>query len=260
MPRFVLCPCIARLSAWFGTLTFACSFWLLPGCARPDNDPLSVLRAAIEAHGGEERLAHTWTGTLLAKGTLAFPPEVEASFSWEESFDLPRRYRRCITGRWNGQDFRLEYAITDGSGWIRKNGREPVDYDGEPLPLYRSPPLALLPSLLDDGVDLAHGGKDRVEGREAVGVRASGEVIGGDAELFFDRRSKLLVKSKRRIQHPLLRREVAIDVILGDYREVSGVQYPHRITAVMTGETVADIKIARVQFVEALDDGLFEKP
>jgi hypothetical protein len=156
----------------------------------------------------------------------------------------------------------MEYAITDGSGWIRQDGGEAKDFEGEKLALSHSwnAILALLPSCLGDGVKLKSGGKDKVEEREAVGVSVSGEAFGGTVVLFFDRNSGLLVKSKRRMQHPLTGQEVDGEVLLSDYKEVSGVQYPRRIATYIDGKKVIAMEITRVELLPKLDDRLFAKP
>jgi hypothetical protein len=227
-----------------------------------DESPRVTVQSAIKAHGGEQNISKTLTGTVVAKAKMSLAPDVEAAITWEETFELPRRYRRSIKGQFMGKDFSMEYAITEGSGWVRQNGGEARDYKGEKLPLSRSwnAALALLPACLADGVKLGSGGKDKVEGREAVGVSVSGEALGGDAVLFFDTKSGLLVKSKRRMQHPLTRQEVDGEVILSDYKEVSGVQYPRKIATYIDGKKVIEMEIARIELLKKLDDRLFEKP
>src|SRR5262249_17986385 len=155
------------------------------------------LEGAIRAHGGKEKLAKTLTGTLHANAKMSLRLDVEAAISWEEIFELPRRYRRSIKGQFRGKDFSMEYAITDGSGWIRRDGGEVKDFKGKKLPLSRSwnAILALLPSFLADDVELRAAGKAKVEGRDAVGVKVSGEKGGIGAVLFFDSKSGLVVKS-----------------------------------------------------------------
>lgn len=222
---------------WFGLNVLVLYSFVLVSAPRADETPRATVQAAIKAHGGAGNLAKTLTGTLLAKAKLSLSPDIEASISWEETFELPRRYHRTIKGQMMGQDFSMEYAVTGASGWIRENGGEPKESKGEKQPLSASwnAVLAILPSCLNEGVKLEPGGKDKVEGREAVGVSVSGDAVGGKAVLFFDTKSRLLVKSKKRMQHPVSRQEVDGEVVLGDYKEISGVQFPHRITAYVKG-------------------------
>jgi hypothetical protein len=230
--------------------------------ARAGEAARATVQAAIKAHGGAANIAKTLTGTLRAKAKLNLAPGDETSIAWEETFELPRRYHRLIKGQLMGKGFSMEYAITDGTGWIRQNGGEAKDFKGDKLPLHRSwnAVLALLPVCLSEGVKLGAGGKEQVEGREAVGVSVSGEAFGGEAVLFFDSRSGLLVKSKRRMQHPLSREIVDGDVVLGDYREVSGVQYPHRIATFVAGKKIIEMQITRIEFLGKVEDRVFDRP
>jgi hypothetical protein len=247
---------------WTGPGILVVCLFMQTSAVGGDESPRATLQAAIKAHGGAEKLARTLTGTLLARGESTLAPEVRSSISWEETFELPRRYRRSIKGQFAGEEFSMEYAVTDGKGWVRQNGGEPRDYQGDKRPLSHSwnAVLGLLPSCLGEGVKLGPGGREKVEGREAIGVRASGDPLGGEAVLFFDARSGLLVKSKRRVQHPLSRKEVDGETVFGDYKEVSGVQYPHRITTYMEGKKATDMTIIRIELLKKVEDRLFDKP
>jgi hypothetical protein len=225
-----------------------------------EETPRAIVQAAIKAHGGEANIARTLTGKVFAKVRMRAARGAEAVVSWEETFELPRRYHRRIKGQASGKDFSMEYAITDGSGWIRRNGGDLEDYRGEKAPLSRSwlATLALLPACLADGVELTPGSSEKVGGREAVGVRVSGE--DANAVLFFDRSSHLLLKSKKRMPNPVSRKEVEGELLYGDYKEVSGVQYPHRITASAEGEKILEVEITKVEFLKKVEDRLFDWP
>lgn len=120
--------------------------------------------------------------------------------------------------------------------------------------------LAILPSCLGEGTKLEAVGKEKVDGREAVGVKVMGEVVGGEAVFFFDSKSNLLVKAKRRLQNPLSQLEGNGHVIYSDYKEVSGVQYPRRIITYVEGKKAGEMEITRIELLKKVDDRLFEKP
>jgi hypothetical protein len=247
---------------WFRFSAVALCSWFLFSTAFGDDNPRTILEAAIKAHGGEKNLATTLTGTLLAKAKFSLSPDMEASISWEETFELPRRYRRAIKGSGMGQNFSMEYAITEGRGWIRQNDGPTTEYKGEKQSLISSwnAILAVLPACLGKDVELKVVGKEGIEGKEAVGVSVSGESFGGKAVLFFDVKSGLLVKSKKRMEHPLTHQDAEIEGFLENYKLISGVQYPHRFTSFIDGKKILDMEITRIEFLKKLDDRLFEKP
>ena len=55
-----------------------------------DKSPKEIIQAAIDAHGGQENLAKTLTGSLTAKSTAKIG-DIEFSITWQETFQLPRR-------------------------------------------------------------------------------------------------------------------------------------------------------------------------
>src|SRR5262249_48389857 len=120
--------------------------------------------------------------------------------------------------------------------------------------------LALLPACLGDGIKLEAGGNAKANGRDMIGVRITGEPFGGQAILYFDRKSGLLVKSQRRMPHPLSGQEMDGEAVFGDYKETWGTQYPHRITSFAGGKKIIEMEITRIELLKKLDDRLFEKP
>jgi hypothetical protein len=224
-------------------------------------EPSEVVRRAIKAHEGGGKIAESLTGRLVANATFTLSPEVEGKITWEESFELPRRYKRVIKGKIQGQPFGMEYAVTKGSGWIRRGNGPAEDFKGTELPLNRSwnAMLALLPPLLGDGVKLSAAGTEKVGREEAVGVRVSSPDE-GEATLYFSRKTGLLVKSKRAIVHPLTGKEIDGEVVFGEYKDVGGVQYPHRVTSHGGQKKLIELEITKIEFLKSLDDRLFDKP
>jgi hypothetical protein len=216
--------------------------------------------AAINAHGGPHAIKTTLIGKLQAKVSLTPKPGVEALVSWEETFELPRRSRRLVKGQQAGKDFSLEYAVTQDSGWVRHDGGEALPYQARQIPVNRSwnSMLATLVIVLGKRLTLEPAGTEQDGGRTLVGVKVSGEDM--DCVLFFDSQSKLLAKSRKVIQHPMSGEEVDAEVVFGDYKEVSGVWYPMRITSSSQGKKIIEMEIIRIEFFEELDDFLFEKP
>jgi len=76
---------------------------------------------------------------------------------WEETFQLPGKYRRLVEGKAAERMFSLEYGVIENKGWLRQNKGEPMPFTGQKVPLERrwNAFLALLPALLDGGAKLS---------------------------------------------------------------------------------------------------------
>src|SRR5260370_32844235 len=97
----------ARVGSIGTIIILFCIFSVSPPLAAQEA-PRTTLQAAIMAHGGEENLAKTLVGSLVAQPKFNLPSEGTASITWEETFELPRRYHRRIQGKLI-EDFTLEY-------------------------------------------------------------------------------------------------------------------------------------------------------
>src|SRR5260370_20620867 len=185
------------------------------------------------------------------------------SVSWEETFQLPTRYYRRVRGKQKGKETSLEYAVTDGAGWIRQNDDQPKELkNGQKLPLYRTwnAFLANLPNCLAQDVKLSAGEKEKVNGREVIGVLASGDAVGGNVVLFFDTSTGLLVKSKGTTSNPLLGNDVEVEVVYSEFKKVSGIEFPHKIISYVKGQKALDIEITHIEFTKDVPDKVFQRP
>jgi hypothetical protein len=234
---------------------------LLANAADEDESPRDIIEAAIKAHGGADNLKKTLCGNVHAKAKLAIAPGVDGTIEWEENYEVPGRYRRKMVGDVGGMPIRMEFALIDGSGWLRRNG-EVSDFKGDKSLGSKSWAAVLLnlSNCLDDGVKLRPGGTEMVDGHAAKKVVASGEAAQGKATLFLDEKTHRLVKLMRRSPHPVTRQEADAWFLLGDFKTVDGIVYPHRLEIVMDGKKVIDLEITRIDFPKTLDDKLFAKP
>src|SRR5262249_19674824 len=159
-----------------------------------------IIRRAIEAHGRQENLTKTLTGSLSAKASAKLG-DMECSITWQETFQLPRRYHRSIKGMSMGKEFSMEYAVTDDKGWIRQDNGPAEEFKLEKKPPNWNSFLATLPDCLKEGVKLSAYQREKVNGQDVLPVEVSG-VPGGDVVLYIDSNSGLLVKWRGRMHNP----------------------------------------------------------
>src|SRR5262245_19238764 len=106
-------------------ITLPCVFFALASRAQAD-EAAAVLEKAIQAHGGAARLERTKRGHIKAewKGQRlgnAF------QVTWEETFDLPKRYKRKMVGTNGGSAVDTESAVMGTRGWERQGQKPPQD-------------------------------------------------------------------------------------------------------------------------------------
>ena len=98
----------------------------------------------------------------------------------------------------------------------------------------------LAPFIKDKDFELSPLGEVKVEDKEAVGVRVSHKGH-RDINLFFDKKTGLLVKSERTVKDEMLGgKEVIQEELHLDYKEVDGVKHPMRIAIKRDGKEFVD--------------------
>lgn len=234
-----------------------CAFFLTAGRAWTD-EAAAVLKRAIEAHGGAARLERTKRGHLKAewKGErrgLAF------DLIREETFDLPARYRLRVKGTEGGTVSDMELAFDGRKVWNRQ-GQRPPRYEpwATQLPLegHWHAILVLLLQLQNKDAELQFLGEEAKDGRRFIGIRAVSPRV--TADLYFDKATGLLARTRQ--PRPDLGKDLISETVFGDYREISGVQYPMHKEETVKNFYSLDIRIISLELIDQIDESVFAKP
>jgi hypothetical protein len=236
---------------------------MLGACQLPGGSARDVVQRAVEAHGGEAKLEKTLTGRI--KGSIdAKVGDIALSARLVETFQLPSQYKRSIDGEVAGKKEHMEYAFTEGRGWLMRNGEPAKELSGKELSLeshWHTMPV-LLTRFLRNGSELTRVSEIVADGKTLVGVG----IVKGQmkTELFFDRATGLLDRAKRGISLPIIAGDPAGnqdgEVVYSDYREVAGVKYPMKVHATAGSKMFFDVRIFSVQFLDRIDPAEFKKP
>jgi hypothetical protein len=81
-----------------------------------------------------------------------------------------------------------------------------------------------------------------------------------DVKLYFDKESGLLVRTKNRHKDAMSGSDLEHEAIYSDYKEVSGVKVPMKVTVKRDGKRYVETKMVEVTLAEKLDPKSFEKP
>ena len=117
---------------------------------------------------------------------------------------------------------------------------------------------AKLVDLKDKGFTLAALGDVKVGKRDAVGLRVSHKGH-RDINLFFDKKTHLLLKSERRAKDEM-GGEYTAEEFLDDYKEVAGIQHAHKLRILRDGKKFVEGETLEFTPQEKLADSVFDKP
>ena len=228
-----------------------------PRLPAPAPTPMAVVRRAVAAAGGADRIARLKAGTARFTGTTPVAG-VDVGFTGRLAYELPAKWRLTMTAEVGGRRVQIAQAV-DGP-----RVRNTVDGADQPLtdPLaaevranLRMAEVTQLVPLADPArFTLAAGPDAAVAGRPATVVRVAAPGLKG-VRLFFDPGTGLLVGHERRalaaglIGPPA---EVTELTTLGDHRRVAGVLIPFQTTVWHDGRRQTVTRIAEAALLEVL--------
>jgi outer membrane lipoprotein-sorting protein len=235
------------------------------GAARADEkaDARAVIEKAVKALGGEEKVAAKKAVTFKTKGKF-YGLGDGIDYTGEFSVQPPDKIRMQIDSSANGMKFTLVIVFDGKQGWTKFNDqatemdKDAVEETKESM--YAGAVEALTPLLKDKDFELSMVGEVKVGGHETVGVRVAHKGH-RDVNLFFDKKTGLLVKTERRVKDQMTGgQEVTEERLLDDYKETGGVKHPTKVVVKRDGKDYSDNEVTDYQTVEQLDDSVFAKP
>jgi hypothetical protein len=218
-------------------------------------EALAIIDQAVKAHGGEAALAKLRHSVRTADGTL-FTPGDAIPFSSKVTVSLPDRQRMEL----DVAKRQKVLTILNGDKAWRNTGGQTADLppdlrDDLRDDLYVWYLTTLLP-LKGDGFVLAPAGEVMVNDEPARTVRVSGKGR-RDVILYFDKKTNLLVKAKRKATDAGL--SLDKEYLFGDFKEFDGVKLPTRETQVINGKKFGEVTGASWSFPPKVEESDFER-
>jgi len=223
-------------------------------------DPQAVLRRAIRAHGGADRLDRLRLVREQTVGELRLRGRT-IPFTSETLQRLPDQFRHTLTSEIDGKKFEVLQIYDGKQGWLIEGG-PPRALDAGALAGWKATAhaayLASLTPLLaeDKGYRFTLLAEEKVLDRPAVGVKVSQDDH-RDVSLYFDRASGLLVK---KVLRPHAGAGSVQEEIFSDFKDVHGLKRPTRFRILINGVPHAEGTIRSTDFLERVDDKEFAKP
>ena len=214
-----------------------------------------ILAAAVEAHGGLEKLQAVKNMVVEARAS-ANSPQGPMQIEGKSYYVFPDKFR---------QDLKMAQGematVFDGaSGFvITPIGVQPIPPQMAATfkdAVFRET-LWLLPNLSQNDIPIQYAGTEDVAGKPAsilLVPQPSGEML----KLFVSEDTHYVVKLSYRetAQGVAVTRETLME----DYRDVDGVKVPHHVVQNVEGQPFSDSRITNITLNAELDDTLFQEP
>jgi hypothetical protein len=240
-----------------------CGLWLglalsIPGQGK--DATRALVEKAIKAHGGTDKLNKAEASHVKMTGTLDF---LQGAKFASDTFIQPGKFKIVIEATINNMNFTITQVYDGKALWVNVMNKTMEIKDAEILKAIEENKhgerLSRLVGLLDKGVELSPLGEIKIDGNDAVGVRASAKGH-KDVNLYFDKKTHLLVKAEARAVDPLTKKETTQESIFSDYHPVDGLQTARRMVVSQDGKRSMTLEVTSTRYVERHDDSVFAKP
>ena len=213
-----------------------------------------ILAAAVEAHGGLEKLQAVKNLVIEAQVT-GNTPQGPMQIEGTSYYVYPDKYRQDL----KLPQGKMAYVFDGTSGFaITPMGNEPMPPQMAATfkdAVFRET-LWLLPNLSQNDIPVQYAGTEEVDGKSAsilLVPQPSGEML----KLFISEDTHYVVKlSYREAQGVAVTRETLME----DYRDVDGVKVPYHVVQNVEGQPFTDSKITSITLNAELDASLFQEP
>jgi hypothetical protein len=249
MRKYFAPACAALL--WFGAVAAAA------------DTPQDVIKRAIKAHGGQDKLAAITCDKVKAQGVMHLG-EDDVQFSMENFVQLPAQFKSTVSFTQNDTK-RTVVQILNGD-------KTSVTVDGQPIAVTAASDLEmretmhveratrLVPLLADKAIELTLLEETKVNDQPAYGVKVS---IKGhkDLRIYFDKETNLLVKTEHMLEEPKEAKEFKQEEYYGEVKDLGGgFKRPTRITYYRDGKKWVEAKVIEVKYLEKIPAAEFTKP
>jgi hypothetical protein len=223
----------------------------------------AIIEKAIQARGGEDKLAQMKAMTFKSKGKLYGMGE-GTDYTGEWAIQPPDKIRFQINFDASGMKVALVLVFDGKQGWLKINDNT-IDLDEDAVAeakedFHAGRVETLVPLLKDKGFELSPLGDSKVGDHATVGVRVAHKGH-RDINLYFDKKTGLLLKNERTIKDQMLGgQERRQETLHSDYKEVNGLKHPMKLVIKRDGEKHVEGEMTDFRTEDKLDDAVFGKP
>lgn len=223
-------------------------------------EPDAVVRKAIQAMGGAEKLAKVKAS--VSKGKCKFYGNGRAiACDGEWSMQLPGQLKASYLMEIGGKKVTRVEVINGDRGWIATRGKTkslPADQLADIREGMEAEYATTLLPLKDPGYRLTSLGESRIGDRSAVGLKVS-RPGHRDFLLYFDADRGFLLKLQLRVKG-MDGRDVEQETYYSNYQDFDGTKSYRNLTTKRDGKLFLEWEATAYKAVEKLPESTFAKP
>ena len=228
--------------------------------AAAQDDPKEIIKKAIAAHGGAEKLDKFKGSKNSSKGTISIMG-LELEFTSDTVSMYPAKQKSTIKMDVMGNAITVVQLIVGDKMSVTLNGMAQEVPDAQKSELKQSIEMQrvmnLTPLLAEKGFEMKSLGDTKVNGKEVVGVSVSSKNL-KETKMYFDKSTNLLTKVERMGADPTGGGgEVKQEMFLSDYKDVQGLKKPMKVTMMNDGKKFMDSTVTKQEVLEKVDDKEF---
>jgi hypothetical protein len=194
-----------------------------------DAETRAIIDKAIEAHGGAEKLSRFKAVSVKWVGKRKIENVSFGNAVYAVTYEMPDKIRYDIEVEPpKGGKFAFSRVVNGNKGWQGsvRGTRDLKDAEVTQIvdEIYTHWLASTVP-LKDKRFEFSPVGSVTVDGTEAVGVRVSCKGR-PDVNLFFDKKTGLVIKSERRAKDPFTNEEYTAESLYRDHKAFQGVMWP----------------------------------
>jgi len=231
-----------------------------PSSKSSESEAKEIIRKAIGAYGGPEKVKKMACFTLKAKGAFVANGQ-KSPYLLEAWFSFPSG-RKAIYRFNDKQSEPLTQVLNADGGWETRSGisRELKENElaGMREAMYRFQVDTLLALVNDKSIRVSYIGEKEVNKQRTLVVKVQSNNH-PDMLLYFDGLTGLQVKVEIRAADAA-GNEVLLEYFLHDHKEFNSVRRPSKYVVFINGDKVEEFEVTDMEFPERIEEKVFRKP
>ena len=229
------------------------------GRSAAQDDAKEIIRKAIAAHGGADKLDKFKASRSSGKGTISIMG-MDLEFTADTVSQLPDKQKTTVKLEIMGNAATIVQLVNGDKLSLTVNGMaapiQDAQKDGLKQALALQKVMLLTPLLSDNSYEIKAIPGVKVGDKETVGVEVKGKDL-KDCKLYFDKATNLIARVDHKGPDPTGINEVTQQVVLSDYKDVQGVKKPMKTVMTHDNQKFMEQTVTKMELSEKIDEKEF---